>query len=308
LKTIIAAEGLTKTFGSFRGVEELDFEINEGEVFGFLGPNGSGKTTTIRLLLGMYRPTAGGARVFGRDPDDDAAAILRQTGYLPGEFALHPRLTGRQHLDFVAGVRGVRDRKLCDQLVERFEVVLDRPSRTLSKGNRQKIGIVLAFLHRPELLILDEPTTGLDPLMQREFHQLLRETVSEGRTVLLSSHELDEVQRVVDRLAIIKEGRLIVTDTMENLRKTVPRTLEFRFAAALDPEVFSRIDGVRVLNADGEHVTLSLRGPLASVLRVASEHDPVDVIARPADLDELFLNYYRDGSDGDSPSEASHEH
>jgi ABC-2 type transport system ATP-binding protein len=306
LTAVITAEGLTKTFGAHRGVDELDFEVNRGEVFGFLGPNGSGKSTTIRLLLGLYHPTTGAAKVFGHDPNDDASAILGQTGYLPGEFALHPRLTGRQHIDFVARARGMSDRKVHDDLVERFDVILDRPCRTLSKGNRQKIGIVLAFMHRPELLILDEPTAGLDPLMQREFQQLLRETVAEGRTVFLSSHELDEVQRVVDRLAIIREGVLVVTDTVANLRKAVPRTLEFRFASAVDPTVFSAIEGVRVIESDGDHISLSLHGPIALVLRAASEHDPIDVIARPADLDELFLTYYSDESVDDSLPEDSH--
>ena len=273
--------------------------MRQGEVFGFLGPNGAGKSTTIRLLLGLYRPTAGVAKVLGCDPTRDPVTIHRQTGYLPGELALYPRLTGRQHIDFVAHVRGMHDRTLIDQLVERFAVTLDRPVRTLSKGNRQKIGVVLALMHRPELLILDEPTAGLDPLMQDEFARLLRETVAEGRTVFLSSHELDEVQRVVDRVAIIKEGRLIVTDTVDGLRRAAPRTIEFRFPRSVDPQVFATIAGVRVLDSDDGHITLSLRGPVAPVLRVAAALDPLDVIARPADLDELFLDYYRD----DAPQE-----
>ena len=226
---VITVDGLTKTFGEHRGIDDLRFEVGHGEVFGFLGPNGAGKSTTIRLLLGLYRPTAGATTVLGRDPTRDAVAIHRQIGYLPGELALHPRLTGRRHVDFAARVRGMKDRTFLDQLVERFGVMLDRPVRTLSKGNRQKIGVVLALMHRPELLILDEPTSGLDPLMQEEFARVIRETVAEGRTVFLSSHELDEVQRVVDRVAIIKEGRLIVTDTVDGLRQAAPRTIEFRF-------------------------------------------------------------------------------
>jgi ABC-2 type transport system ATP-binding protein len=229
----------------------------------------------------------------------DPVTIHRQTGYLPGELALHPRLTGRQHIDFVAHARGMHDRTLVDQLVERFAVTLDRPVRTLSKGDRQKIGVVLALMHRPEVLILDEPTAGLDPLMQDEFTRLLRETVAEGRTVFLSSHELDEVQRVVDRVAIIKEGRLIVTDTVDGLRQAAPRTIEFRFPCSVDPQVFATIAGVRVLDSDDGHITLSLHGPVAPVLRVAAALDPLDVIARRADLDELFLDYYRD----DAPQE-----
>ena len=295
----ITVDGLTKSFGEHRGIEDLHFEVGHGEVFGFLGPNGAGKSTTIRLLLGLYRPTAGAATVLGRDPTRDAAAIHGQIGYLPGELALHPRLTGRRHVDFAARVRGMKDTSFLDQLVERFGVVLDRPIRTLSKGNRQKIGVVLALMHRPELLILDEPTSGLDPLMQEEFARAIRETVAEGRTVFLSSHELDEVQRVVDRVAIIKEGRLIVTDTVDGLRQAAPRTIEFRFPRPVDPRVFAAIDGVRVIGSEDAHITLSLRGAVAPVLRAAAELDPLDVVARRADLDELFLDYYRDDASED---------
>jgi ABC-2 type transport system ATP-binding protein len=293
MTTLITADGLTKTFGANRGVSDLRFTVRSGEVYGFLGPNGAGKSTTIRLLLGLYRPTAGTVSVFGQDPVRDGVAIRERIGYLPGELALHQRLTGRAHVEFAARVRGLRDRTLLDQLVERFDVVLDRPVRTLSKGNRQKIGVVLALMHRPELLILDEPTSGLDPLMQDEFARLMRETVAEGRTVFLSSHELDEVQRIVDRVAIIKEGRLLVTDTVEGLRREAPRTIEFRFAESVDPHVFAAIEGVRVLESEDGHITLSMHGEVAPVLRAAAALDPIDVTARRADLDELFLTYYR---------------
>jgi beta-exotoxin I transport system ATP-binding protein len=294
---IISARGLVKSFGDHRGVDGLDFEVNAGEVFGYLGPNGSGKTTTIRLLLGLYHPSAGSARVFGRDPCLDGPDTLGRIGYLPGEFALHPRMTGRQYVDLVARARGMESRATCDELVERFDVTLDRPAHTLSKGNRQKIGLVLAFMHRPELLILDEPTSGLDPLMQREFQRLVRETVDEGRTVFLSSHELDEVQRVVDRLAILREGQIVVTDTVGGLRQAVARTLELRFSTPVDATVFAAIEGVDVLETDGDRITLSLRGPLAPVLAAAATLDAVDIVARPADLDELFLTYYRGRAD-----------
>ena len=232
---VITAVGLTKAFGPHRAVDRLDVEVARAEVFGFLGPNGAGKSTTIRLLMGLYLPTEGSAAVLGLDPIRDAAAVHRRVGYLPGELALHPRLTGRQHIEFAARARGMTDRAYLGHLVKRFTAILDQPARTLSKGNRQKIGIVLAFMHRPELLILDEPTSGLDPLMRDEFQHLIRETTADGRTVFLSSHELDEVQRVADRVAIIKEGRLIVTDTVDGLRRAAPRTFEFRFAGDIDP-------------------------------------------------------------------------
>ena len=262
-------------------------------MFGFLGPNGAGKSTTIRLLLGLIRPTSGTARVFGLDPVRDAVAVHRRIGYLAGDLALFPRLTGRQHLDRLGHSRSVADSRYRDELVERFGVELDRPVRVLSKGNRQKIGLLLAFLHRPDLLVLDEPTTGLDPLLQQEFGRLVRETVREGRTVLLSSHELDEVQRLVDRLTILREGRVVVTDTVEGLRQAAPRTVSFRFADDVPLGCFAALAGTRVVAASDRQVTLAVSGPVGPVLRVAGELGAVDVTARPADLDELFLAYYR---------------
>ena len=293
-RVVIAVEGLTRRFGGRRGVTDVSFEVRAGEVFGYLGPNGAGKSVTIRLLLGLYHPTSGRAEVFGLDPRRDAVEIHRQVGYLPGELALFPRLTGRQHVERFAAIRRLTDRSCERELTERFGVELDRPVHTLSKGNRQKVGLLLAFMHQPGLLVLDEPTAGLDPLLQDEFARLVRETVDQGRTVFLSSHELDEVQRVVDRLAIIRDGRIVVTDTVEGLRRRAPRTIVFRFARAVDPQHFAGLDGVRILHSgDADRVALSVTGPVGPLLRVAVELDPVDVTARPADLDELFLTYYR---------------
>ncbi|WP_227984405.1 ABC transporter ATP-binding protein [Nocardia spumae] len=294
MSDVITTEELTKTFGPNRGITEVGIDVAAGEVFGFLGPNGAGKSTTIRLLLGLYRPTSGRVRVLDLDPTRDTVAIHRQVGYLPGELVLYPRLTGREHVDRFARIRGLDDLRYCRELAERFGAELERPIRTLSKGNRQKIGLLLAFMHRPDLLVLDEPTAGLDPLLQDEFARLVRETVADGRTVFLSSHELDEVQRLVDRLAIIKEGRIVVSDTVEGLRRSAPRTIEFRFDHPIDTGAFAALDGVQVLrDADGR-VALVVTGPVAPVLRAAAALNAVDVIARPADLDELFRTYYRD--------------
>ncbi|MGA4792500.1 ABC transporter ATP-binding protein [Nocardia sp. AB354] len=291
---VIATAQLTKRFGSNRGITDVSIDVTAGEVFGFLGPNGAGKSTTIRLLLGLYRPTSGHVRVLGLDPAHDAVAIHRRGGYLPGELALYPRLTGREHIDRFARIRGLTDLHYCDELGQRFDAELDRPVRTLSKGNRQKIGLLLAFMHRPDLLVLDEPTAGLDPLLQDEFARLVHETVADGRTVFLSSHELDEVQRLVDRLAIIKDGRIVVSDTVEGLRRSAPRTVEFRFDHPIDTDAFAALDGVEVLSDAAERVVLAVTGPVAPVLRTAAALNAVDVTARPADLDELFRTYYRD--------------
>ena len=269
-------------------------------MFGFLGPNGAGKTTTIRMLLDLQHPSAGSARVLGLDSRRDTVAIHERCGYLPGELELYPRMTGSQLLDWFAHARGGVEAHFRDELVQRFDVTLDRRIHELSKGNRQKLGIVLAFMHRPELLVLDEPTSGLDPLMQDEFHRLLRETTAEGRTVFLSSHELDEVQRVADRVAIIRQGRLVVSDTVKRLRAQAPQTMELRFRTPIAPAVFESLDGVQNVIVEHDRVTLHTAGELAPLLRVIADHDPVDVVARHTDLDELFLTYYREDRDGDA--------
>ena len=291
----IETSELTKRYGSARGIDEVSMMVRSGEVFGFLGPNGAGKSTTIRTLLDFQRPTSGEALVLGLDSRRDSVAIRRRVGYLPGELTLFDRMTGAHLVAWCSRARGGHDVELTAALVDRFAITLDRPVRDLSKGNRQKVGLLLAFMHRPELVILDEPTSGLDPLVQVEFEQLLRETASEGRTVLLSSHSLDEVQRVADRVAIIRDGRLVVTDEVEHLRASAPRLLSLTFGRPVDPLPFRALEGVTGIEVDGTTIGLHLQGPVAPVLRTALEHDLIDLVARHADLDELFLSYYRDG-------------
>jgi ABC-2 type transport system ATP-binding protein len=296
----IETVGLAKTYGSTRALIGLDLDVEPGQVFGYLGPNGAGKTTTIRMLLALQQPTAGRARVLGLDPRDDAVEIHRRTGYLPGELELYPRMTARQHIDWFARARGGHDPALADELVERFDVVLDRPAKDLSKGNRQKVGLVLAFMHRPELLILDEPTSGLDPLMQNEFERLVGEVVAEGGTVFLSSHELGEVQRLADRVAIIRAGSLVATDTVENLRRRAPQQVEVRFEHPVDRAVFDGLAGVTVTACEARRIALQVTGPIGPVLAAIAERDPVELLSRHADLDELFLGFYRESPSPES--------
>jgi ABC-2 type transport system ATP-binding protein len=284
---------LTKTFGHQRGVSNLNLEVQPRQVFGFLGPNGAGKSTTIRLLMGLYLPSAGRAEVFGLDTRVQGPSIRRRLGYLPGELALNPRLTGREILHRVARIRGDVDTDLRKHLAVRFAAELDRPVHTLSKGNRQKIGLIGAFMHDPELLVLDEPTSGLDPLLQREFADLLEESVSRGRTVFLSSHDLDEVQRLAHQIAIIRDGYLVAIDTVQGLRNRSPRTIELTFRNAVDIAPLTRLAGTRVTSAIGSRVTLTVDGEVGPVLATAAPMDVVDIVARPADLDELFRGYYR---------------
>jgi ABC-2 type transport system ATP-binding protein len=292
--------GLTKRYGSTTAVAGLNLRVEPEQVFGFLGPNGAGKSTTIRLLLALQRPTGGRAALLGLDAAADSAEVHRRVGYLPGDLELFPRLTGRQHIAWFARARSVDADSVTRQLVDRFQVVVDRPVRELSKGNRQKIGLVLAFMHRPELLVLDEPTSGLDPLMQHEFENLLRETTAEGRTVFLSSHELDEVQRIADRIAIIKEGTLVAEDTMDGLRRAAPQKMDVRFRHPVDPARLRAVKGVTVTASNGPQMTLDVTGEIAPVLKVIASHDPVDLISRLPGLDELFLGFYRDSPKGEA--------
>ena len=297
----IETSGLTKTFGGTHAVQDLDLRVESGEIFGFLGPNGAGKTTTIRLLLDLQHPTAGTARLLGFDAHRDCLVVHRQVGYLPGELSLIGRMRVRDQLDWVARARNLPDTGHARDLADRFDLDPDRRIEELSKGNRQKVGILLAFMHQPELLILDEPTSGLDPLMKDQFEQLLRETAASGRTVFLSSHELDEVQRVADRVGLIKDGRLIRAEVVERLRAKAPRTVEISFQRPVDPSVFA-IEGVRTVTATGALVTLEVTGPIGHLLQVAAPLHPVDVITHEASLDQLFLEFYRDsGSDDHAP-------
>lgn len=292
---VIAARGLSKDYGSGRGVFDLDLEVEQGEVFGFLGPNGAGKSTTIRLLLDLIRPTAGSVRVLGLDAHADSLEVRRRVGFLPADLALYPRLTGRVMLNHLAALRGGVDRRVRDALVDRFDADLDRPVRELSSGNRQKLGLIQAFMHEPELLILDEPISGLDPLVQQSFHALLAEVSGQGRTVFLSSHTLSEVERVTDRVAILRQGRLVVVDSVENLRKVAVQRLEFEFTAPVDAAEFAALPGVTEAKADGTIVTVGFEGSADAVVKAAARHELRTVRAHEDDLEDIFLRYYHAG-------------
>jgi len=295
----IATTGLSKDFGSGRGLFDLDLEVRTGEVFGFLGPNGAGKSTALKLLLGLIRPTAGGARVLGLDTIADSLEIRRRVGFLPGDLALYPKLTGRAMLDHLAALRGGVDMRVRESLVQRFGADLDRPIHQLSTGNRQKLGIVQAFMHEPELLILDEPIAGLDPLMQQNFHTLLGEVRAAGRTVFLSSHTLSEVERVTDRLAILRHGRLIVVDSIDNLRRVATQRLEIEFAGPVGGDEFRALPAVSHVRAAGSILTISFEGSADAVIKAAARHEVQAVRPREDDLQEIFLRYYRDDGEGD---------
>jgi ABC-2 type transport system ATP-binding protein len=297
-RAAIRTEGLTKDYGGGNGLFDLDLEIERGEVFGFLGPNGAGKSTTMRLLLDLIAPTRGSASLLGLDSHGDSLAIRRRVGYLPGDFELDPKLTGTVVLDYLAGLRGGVDRAVRAGLAERFDAPLERAIGELSTGNRQKIGLIQAFMHEPELLILDEPIAGLDPLVQESFHALLDEVTGAGRTVFLSSHTLSEVERVADRIAILRGGRLMVVDSLESLRAIAVQRLEVGFGAAQPPpEQFLRLPGVRAATMQGSHMLISFEGSADPLVKELAKHGVESIRSRDDDLEEIFLRFYR-GEDG----------
>jgi ABC-2 type transport system ATP-binding protein len=289
---VIRTERLTKSYGEHRGIIEIDLEVAEGEAFGFLGPNGAGKTTTIRTLLDHLRPTSGRAFVFDIETTVDPVAIHRRVGYLPGEFLLYDRLTGGQTIDYFANLRGGVDQAYQRRLVDRLDVDLSRRFREYSKGNKQKIGLVIALQHRPDLLILDEPTSGLDPLVQQTFYEVVREAKAEGRTVFLSSHILSEVERTCDRVGIVREGRLTRVDRVEGLRDLAHHQVELRFAQEVPAAAFSGLAGVSDVVVDDHTLRMRVNGPIAPVVQAASRYQILDFVSREPTLEETFLAEY----------------
>lgn len=305
MTAVIETHQLTKTYGTHRGIVDVDLRVEEGEVFGFLGPNGAGKTTTIRTILDLIRPTSGQALVFGIGSSEDPVEIHRRCGYIPGEFALYDRLTGAQTLRYFASLRGGVDPAYQASLIERFDVDPSRRFKEYSKGNKQKIGLVIALQHRPELLILDEPTSGLDPLVQQSFYALVRESKAEGRTVFLSSHILSEVERTCDRVAIIRDGRLVKVDSVEGLRDLAHHQIELRFAGPVPDDEFRRLDGVTDVVVEDNVLRMRVSGPITPLVQAAARHDLLDFVSREPSLEETFLAQYDDPAKASSISAGS---
>ena len=291
---VVRAAALTKLYGSSRGVVDLNFEVAAGEVFGFLGPNGAGKTTTIRLMLDLIRPSRGRIELFGQAPRR-APQLRRRVGYLPGELRLYERLTPRELFAYFAHLRGLRGLGAATALADRFELELDRPIRALSKGNRQKVGLVQAFMHEPDLLVLDEPTSGLDPLRQQTFYAVTAEARERGASVFLSSHVLPEVQHVADRVALIRDGAVVLVAGVEELRARARVKVSVRFASVPPPGAFATLDGVRELARDGTTVLFSLSGEADGLVKALASYHVVAVDSREADLEDVFLSLYDDG-------------
>jgi ABC-2 type transport system ATP-binding protein len=289
----IRTEGLTKHYGEVEALNDLDLEVHPGEVFGFLGPNGAGKTTMIRTVLDLIRPTRGRAEILGLDSHRDVVEIRRHVGYLPSDLSMYERLTGKDMITYFANLRGGVDWSYVDELASRLKADLTPKVGDYSSGNRQKVGLILAFMNRPRVLIMDEPSTGLDPLIQREFQRMMREVAGEGRTVFLSSHTLSEVQAVADRVGVIREGYLVEVSKVADLRSKAIRTVELQFTAPVDRAVFESVPGVSDVRVANNHVTMSLQGSIVDLLRTAADHyELMDVSSQEADLEEIFLTYY----------------
>ncbi|MGD9143470.1 MAG: ABC transporter ATP-binding protein [Dehalococcoidia bacterium] len=295
--SVIHIENLTKFYGKQRGVLDIDLDIRRGEVFGYLGPNGAGKTTTIRTLLHFIFPTRGRVTIFGLDIARNSLATRRRIGYLPGELETYNNLTGAELLEFMSRLHGGVDWRYVTELAERFDYDLGMRIKSMSHGNRQKAGLIQAFMNRPELLILDEPTIGLDPLMQQEFYRIIDEIKAEGRTVFLSSHIMPEVERVCDRVGIIREGRLIAVEDVDVLKARAIRRLEIHFAEPVSPEQFSNITGVRDIEVHDNRLTCTVAGEIDTLIKAAAQHHVVNVISHEPSMEEIFLAYYNQEDD-----------
>lgn len=306
MTAIIEVENLTKSYSGKRGIIDVSFQVEEGEVLGFLGPNGAGKTTTIRTLMALLKADSGTARIAGMDCWDKSVEIKRLVGYLPGELSLDPSLTGGQILEYFGHLRGGVDQTYLKQLVQRFDLDPTRKFRHYSSGNKRKIGLIQAFMHRPRLLILDEPTNGLDPLNQQEFTRMVAEVRGEGRTVFLSSHIMSEVEQTCQRVAIIREGQLARVGEVTELRNIKRQEVMITFADGAPANAFQSLNGVEKVEAlaDGHTLRLTVTGGLDAIVKTAAQHPVVSLTSHEPSLEEIFLRYYE--GDGLTAKEAQH--
>jgi ABC-2 type transport system ATP-binding protein len=288
---IIETRNLTKFYGASRGIQDIDLSVSQGEVFGFLGPNGSGKTTTIRILLDFIRATSGWVGIFGMDAHTDSVRIRSRIGYLPGDYGMYEDMTAVEYLHFLGSLRGDKDPRLKHRLIELLDLDTSRRIKTFSHGTKQKLALVQAVMHDPELVILDEPTSGLDPLIQQRFYDFILESKERGRTIFLSSHILSEVERICDRVAILKEGRLIALHGISDLKRLRLKTIEVTFEQDLDESIF-QLEGVRKIEKDAHTVRLWVDANINCILQVLSNHPIERISCGDARLEDIFLEYY----------------
>ncbi|MBU4175338.1 MAG: ABC transporter ATP-binding protein [Actinobacteria bacterium] len=296
-KKVIITESLTKHYGKVVGVEKLALEVFEGELFGYLGPNGAGKTTTLRLLMGMLRPDGGTATVLGLDAWKDSVAVNAEVGYLPGDAPLYESMTGEGHIRFIAGFNDHGEKEGL-RLAERLGLELDRKVSGFSRGMKQKLALILALMKKPPLLLMDEPTSGLDPLVQQTVYEILNEYREDGSTVLFSSHNLPEVEKICDRVGVIREGHLAGTERIEDLRNKRLRNVEIIFSGGV-PEDLGELPGVTDLERAGNRVQLKLKGEIDPLIKMVARYKVADFSVSHASLEDVFLEFYGRGKGGD---------
>jgi ABC-2 type transport system ATP-binding protein len=294
MSAIIQTHQLTKSYGGSRGIIDVTFDIQEGEVFGFLGPNGAGKTTTMRTLMGLLHANRGSATIGSLDCWTQSSEVKKLVGYLPGEFTFDPGLRGAQIIEYLGHLRGGVDQTYVRSLVERLGLDPSKRFREYSHGNKQKLGLVQAFMHHPRVLILDEPTSGLDPLNQQEFYQMVAEVHAEGRTVFLSSHILPEIEQTCDRVAIIREGHLVKIDHVSALKDIHQHDVEISFAGPASVEWFKNSAGVVKVaqGADDHTLQVNVQGELTEIIRIAGQHGATNIATHEPTLEEVFLRFY----------------
>ena len=294
MKPIINIEGLTKDYGNHKGIFDLTFCVEEGEVFGYLGPNGAGKTTTIRHLLGFLTPDKGSSQILGMDTRTRSADIMKYLGYLPGEIAFFDQMTGIEFLKFMGEMRGLNDTKLRDRLIELFQLDTKSRIRKMSKGMKQKLGLICAFMHDPKVLILDEPTIGLDPLMQKIFADLILEEKSRGKTILMSSHSFEEIERTCDRVGIIKRGELAATENMHDIKQKRRKTYVVTFDNAVTAADFAKSHAFDIVDIKENIVRLSIMGNVTEFIKSLDKYTVLDLDTERSSLEDIFMHYYGD--------------
>lgn len=291
METVIQTTNLTKFYGKSRGIKDVNITVNKGDIFGFLGPNGAGKSTTIRTLLDFIRPTSGSASVFGLDCQKDSVAIRKRIGYIPGDFGLYGNMTGWKFLKYFGSVRGSYDEASAKKYAQRFDITLDRKMKEYSRGMRQKVALIQAFMNNPDLVIMDEPTNGLDPLVQQTFMDVLVEQAQSGTTIFMSSHVLSEVEKICNRVAIIKEGGIVAEENVDSLRQKSGKVVEVRFAEPVDPAIF-KMDGVSNVTKPNGAYKMTVTGNMENVLKALSSHKLNDISIHQMTLEDVFMHFY----------------
>jgi len=290
---VIATKNLSKYYGKIKGIDDLTLQINEGEIFGFLGPNGAGKTTTIRLLMGLLKPTNGSAKIFGLDTQKDTVQIKQEISLVPGDVHLYDKMKGSELIEYIDKLNPTKEAILKDRLIARLNFDPDRKIKTYSKGNKQKLAVIIALMHQPKLLVLDEPTVGLDPLMQQEIYKILREFKENGGTIFLSSHFLPEVDKVCDRVGIVKNGNLVSIESIEGLRSKTVRHLDVLFEGEVNLQEFQVLSQVVSVKKINQHIRITIQGEVDALIKHIAKYKIKDLTFNQASLEDFFMDFYK---------------